>query len=80
MRSEIVTVGIVLLVIGIALYMFASMRIDEFQSFIGQVELLFSSEAYEQYRMFQLMQTMGATSAAAGGVLSIAGIAAKDKE
>jgi hypothetical protein len=80
MRSGIVTIGIVLLVIGIGLYMMASMKIEEFHSLLGQVSLIISPQAYEQYRTFQLMQTMGAMSAAAGTVVSIAGIAAKGDE
>jgi hypothetical protein len=80
MRSGIVTIGIVLLVIGIGLYMIASMKIEEYQSLLGQFSLIISSEAEQQFHMFQLMQMMGAVSAAAGVIVSIAGISAKSGE
>ena len=80
MRSQIVTIGIFMVIIGIGLYMIASMKIEEFQSLLGQINLIISSEAHQQYQMFQLMQITGAISTAAGAIVSVAGIAAKSDE
>jgi len=74
MRSRIIIIGIFLLVIGIGLYVTASIKIEEFQPLPGQI---MTCDAYHQYQMFQLMQTMGAVSASAGVIVSIAGATAK---
>lgn len=79
MRSGILTLGIVLLIIGIASYMTAQIKLQEYQSLLGQAALILSQQAKQNYQMFQLMQMGGAVLGAVGLIVSIAGIAAKEE-
>lgn len=79
MRSGIVTLGIVLLIIGIASYMTAQIKIDEYQSLLGQAALILSQEAKQNYQMFQLMQMAGTILGAVGTIFCIAGIVSKEE-
>lgn len=77
MRSGIVTAGIVLLIVGLAAFMTAQIKIQEFQSLLGQVAIVISNEARQNYQMFQLMQMGGAILSVIGGIVCIAGFVAK---
>ncbi|MCK9579777.1 MAG: hypothetical protein M0Q92_04920 [Methanoregula sp.] len=79
MRTGILTLGIIFVMIGIASYMSAQLRIDEYQTLLGQAALLISDEAQQDYQMYQLMQMAGAILSTTGLVVSVAGIAAKEE-
>jgi hypothetical protein len=79
MKSNIFTFGIILLIIGLAAYLTSDIKIQEYQSLLGQVTLIISSEATEMYHTFQLMQILGGILSIVGVIVCIAGFIAKDE-
>lgn len=79
MKSGYLTVGIVLLIIGLASYMTAQIKIDEYHSLLGQAALIISQQAKQNYQMFQLLQMVGVVLSVIGGIVCVAGFITKNE-
>lgn len=69
------TIGLLLLVVGIAVALYAHQNMAEFETTAGQVGRALSEEAQREYRNYSYARIGGAVTAAVGAVLSLADIA-----
>jgi len=80
MRPGVIAGGIFLLIIGILIYSNASIRVDEYQSFTGQVSRFFSEEARRQYEYAQAAMMVGGVLGLMGILITAYGFMAERKE
>ncbi|MBM2824823.1 MAG: hypothetical protein HW402_487 [Dehalococcoidales bacterium] len=79
MKVSLITVGVVGIVIGSALFVWGQAQIREASGFIGDLERLFSPTSQEMYRTAQTIRTAGVITGIVGIVLFILGISMKSE-
>ena len=80
MQTKYLACGIVLIVIGIGLFMFAATQIPDYESFIGVFGRALSPELQQEYETLKAYQALGLIAGVGGLLLSIVGIVSSPKE
>jgi len=80
LQNKYLTLGIVLIAIGIALYMIAAIQLSDYENVIGMLGRALSPEVQQQYETLKTCQVFGILSGVGGLLLSIVGITSSRKE
>jgi len=78
MRSDILVIGIMLLIAGAFFYIYGSNGVQEYQTFAGQAYRTFIDES--DYQLYVLMEIGGGIVALLGFMLCIIGIVSRSNE
>ena len=79
MRGSILVVGAIFLIIGFMVFWQGYSILQQYNTTLGQLALMLSEEARQEYQQAQTMTTIGGILALAGLVICIYGAAAKPK-
>lgn len=81
MRKSLFVIGIVLLIIGLLIFVVGYNGAAEYQTILGQVGRIVSQKAQQEYKMFMLMETVGAIVAVIGfGMTAYGAVTGKKSE
>ncbi len=81
MRKNLFVIGIVLLIIGLLSFVIGYNGAAEYRTLLGQVGRIVSQKAQQEYRMFMLMETVGAIVAVIGfGMTAYGAVTGKKSE
>lgn len=79
MRKTLFIIGIALLLIGLLAFVIGYNGATEYQTVLGQVGRILSHKAQQDYKMFMLMETVGAILAVIGLGMTIVGAVTSKK-
>lgn len=81
MRKNLFVIGIVLLIIGLLSFVIGYNGAAEYRTVLGQVGRIVSQKAQQEYKMFMLMETVGAIVAVIGfGMTAYGAVTGKKSE
>lgn len=79
MRDRLLASGIAFLVVGIGFYMVAITQLPEYETVFGLAAMAFDSDLRQKYEFLKLLKILGPMAAAAGLIMSIAGIVSSNE-